>query len=85
VVGDPAVEGVKMGALASRAQQADVAERVALLRRAPRVVCGAGSGAAFAPVGEGTGAGAFFPPTLLLCRDAARPRRRARRREPSAR
>ena len=35
VVGDPAVEGVRMGALASRAQQADVAERVALLRRAP--------------------------------------------------
>ena len=30
VVGDPAVEGVKMGALASHAQQADVAERVAM-------------------------------------------------------
>jgi hypothetical protein len=34
VVGDPSVEGVKMGALASHAQQADVAERVALLRQA---------------------------------------------------
>ncbi|MFM8345655.1 MAG: aldehyde dehydrogenase family protein, partial [Betaproteobacteria bacterium] len=28
VVGDPAIEGVKMGALASKAQQADVAQRV---------------------------------------------------------
>ena len=33
LVGDPAFEGVKMGALASHAQQADVAERVALLMR----------------------------------------------------
>jgi oxepin-CoA hydrolase/3-oxo-5,6-dehydrosuberyl-CoA semialdehyde dehydrogenase len=31
VIGDPAVEGVRMGALASRGQQADVAERVARL------------------------------------------------------
>ncbi len=72
VVGDPAVEGVKMGALASRAQQADVAERVARLSQGNEVVCGAGSAGAagFAPVGEGTAGGAFFPPTLLLCRDA---------------
>ena len=32
VVGDPAVEGVRMGALASKAQQSDVAERVAQFR-----------------------------------------------------
>ncbi len=64
VVGDPAVEGVKMGPLASHAQVADVAERVALLRRSAEVVFDGGSG--FAPVGEGAADGAFFPPTLLL-------------------
>lgn len=69
VVGDPAVEGVTMGALASRAQQADVAERVAQLARGNDVVCGGGAG--LAPRGEGTADGAFFAPTLLLCRDAA--------------
>jgi oxepin-CoA hydrolase/3-oxo-5,6-dehydrosuberyl-CoA semialdehyde dehydrogenase len=69
VVGDPAVEGVRMGALASRAQQADVAERVALLSRGNEVVFSAGTGAAFSPVGEGVAEGAFFSPTLLLCRD----------------
>ncbi|MFM7703508.1 MAG: phenylacetic acid degradation bifunctional protein PaaZ, partial [Rubrivivax sp.] len=76
VVGDPAVEGVKMGALASRAQQADVAARVAGLATGNEVVCGAGSATAgtFAPLGQRVGQGAFFPPTLLVCRDpAARP------------
>ena len=67
VVGDPSVEGVKMGALASHAQQADVAERVALLRQDAEVVYGGGAG--FAPVGEGTANGAFFQPTLLLARN----------------
>lgn len=66
VVGDPAVEGVKMGALASHAQQADVAERVARLREQAELVCGGSSD--FAPVGEGTAGGAFFAPTLLLSR-----------------
>ena len=70
VVGDPALEGVKMGALASKAQQADVAERVALLARGNEVVYGAGE--SFAPLGERAGQGAFFAPTLLLCRDALR-------------
>ncbi|MCE2689357.1 MAG: phenylacetic acid degradation bifunctional protein PaaZ [Rubrivivax sp.] len=74
VVGDPAVEGVKMGALASKAQQADVAERVALLSRGNEVVFGAEAGrapgAAFSPLGQGVADGAFFSPTLLLCRDA---------------
>ena len=64
VVGDPAVEGVRMGALASHAQLADVAERVALLRHGTELVCG-GEGAV--PVGEGTERGAFFAPTLLVC------------------
>ena len=64
VVGDPAVEGVHMGALASHAQLADVAERVALLRQGAERVCG-GEGAV--PLGAGTEHGAFFAPTLLLC------------------
>lgn len=64
VIGDPAVEGVKMGALASHAQQADVAERVAMLLESTELICGNGSG--FAPQGAGTAEGAFFAPTLLL-------------------
>jgi len=63
VVGDPAFEGVKMGALASHAQQADVAERVALLRQGAEVICG---GEGVVPQGAGTAEGAFFAPTLLL-------------------
>jgi len=65
VVGDPSVEGVKMGALASHAQQADVAERVALLRQSAELVWGGGID--FKPVGQGVEGGAFFQPTLLLC------------------
>jgi len=67
VVGDPALEAVRMGALASQAQQADVAERVALLRQGAELVYGGGT-ADFAPLGEGTAQGAFFQPTLLLSR-----------------
>jgi oxepin-CoA hydrolase / 3-oxo-5,6-dehydrosuberyl-CoA semialdehyde dehydrogenase len=66
-VGDPSVEGVRMGALASKAQQADVAERLALLSAGNELIFGARDG--FAPVGEGVGEGAFFSPSLLLCRD----------------
>ena len=65
-VGDPALEGVRMGALASHAQQRDVAERVAQLAAGNETVFGARDG--FAPQGEGVGEGAFFAPTLLLCR-----------------
>jgi oxepin-CoA hydrolase/3-oxo-5,6-dehydrosuberyl-CoA semialdehyde dehydrogenase len=63
-VGDPAVEGVRMGPLASHAQQADVAERIALLRKDAEL--------AFSGktewVGDGTSNGAFCAPTLLACR-----------------
>ena len=64
VVGDPALEAVRMGALASHAQATDVAERVALLCASAQLVCG---GEGFAPQGEGVADGAFFAPTLLLC------------------
>jgi oxepin-CoA hydrolase/3-oxo-5,6-dehydrosuberyl-CoA semialdehyde dehydrogenase len=65
VVGDPSVEGVKMGALASKSQQSDVAERVALLRQSAELVWG--GDANFSVIGEGVDKGAFFQPTLLLC------------------
>lgn len=67
VVGDPSVEGVKMGALASHAQQADVAERVNALLAGSELLFGARDG--FAPRGEEVAEGAFFAPTLLRARD----------------
>jgi len=68
VVGDPSVEGVRMGALASHAQQRDVGERLALLQQSCDTLFGAADG--FSPRGEGVAEGAFFAPTLLLARDA---------------
>ena len=66
VVGDPALEGVRMGALASHDQQHDVAERVALLAKGNEILFGQGD---FNPLGEGVANGAFFSPTVLLCKD----------------
>ena len=66
VIGDPSREDVRMGALASRDQQADVAERVATLLQGAELVYGARDG--FSPVGDGVSEGAFFAPTLLLSR-----------------
>ena len=70
VVGDPSREDVRMGALASHAQQADVAERVRTLLQGAELVYGERDG--FAPQGEGVTEGAFFAPTLLLSRDPMR-------------
>ena len=67
VIGDPSVDGVKMGALASHSQVADVAEKIARLREAADVVHDGGAG--FAPLGEGVGEGAFLAPMLLRARD----------------
>ena len=66
VVGDPSNEAVRMGALASHAQQSDVADRVATLMQGAELVYGARDG--FNPVGDGVAEGAFFSPTLLLSR-----------------
>ncbi len=66
VVGDPANETVRMGALASHVQQSDVADRVATLMQGAELVYGARDG--FNPVGDGVAEGAFFSPTLLLSR-----------------
>ena len=69
VVGNPKLEGVRMGALASMDQHRDVSERVEMLARGNEVIFGAHHG--FNPVGEGCANGAFFSPTLLLCRNAS--------------
>lgn len=65
VMGDPAVDGVRMGPLASHAQQTDVAERVATLLQSTDLVFGQGD----CPAAQGEDAldGAFFAPTLLVC------------------
>ena len=63
-VGDPSDERVRMGPLASHAQQADVAERIALLRQDAELVY-AGT---HDWIGEGAAQGAFCAPTLLACR-----------------
>jgi oxepin-CoA hydrolase/3-oxo-5,6-dehydrosuberyl-CoA semialdehyde dehydrogenase len=57
-----------MGALASMDQHRDVSERVEMLARGNEVLFSARDG--FNPVGEGCANGAFFAPTLLLCRNA---------------
>jgi len=67
VVGDPSLEGVRMGALASHDQQHDVAERVRSLLQSCDQLFGASDG--FAPRGDGVAEGAFFAPTLLQARD----------------
>jgi oxepin-CoA hydrolase/3-oxo-5,6-dehydrosuberyl-CoA semialdehyde dehydrogenase len=70
VIGDPSLESVRMGALASHDQKRDVGERVAQLMKSAELVFGERDG--FAPQGEGVADGAFFAPTLLLARDAMR-------------
>jgi oxepin-CoA hydrolase/3-oxo-5,6-dehydrosuberyl-CoA semialdehyde dehydrogenase len=69
VVGDPRVEGVRMGPLASLAQRDEVLDRVAELRRESELV--AGDPGSFEVSGGNRDRGAFLPPMLLLCRDAA--------------
>jgi oxepin-CoA hydrolase / 3-oxo-5,6-dehydrosuberyl-CoA semialdehyde dehydrogenase len=68
VIGDPALEEVRMGALASHDQKRDVGERVAALMKNAELVFGERDG--FAPKGEGVAEGAFFAPTLLLAKNA---------------
>src|SRR5262245_17921263 len=69
VVGDPRVAGVGMGPLASLTQRDEVVARVAELERESERV--AGDPARFAVSGGDPQLGAFLPPILLLCRDAA--------------
>jgi oxepin-CoA hydrolase / 3-oxo-5,6-dehydrosuberyl-CoA semialdehyde dehydrogenase len=67
VVGDPRLEGVRMGPLVSGEQRTDVLERVALLRREADLV--AGNLDEFEVKGADRKRGAFVPPLLLLSRD----------------
>ncbi len=64
-LGDPSVEGVKMGPLANRAQVREVKERVADLARAGELVYGNLDN--FEITGGDKEKGAFFPSTLLYC------------------
>lgn len=63
-VGDPAVEGVKMGPLAGSPQVREVRTALDALRAGTEVVFG---GNGVEPVGVEKGKGAFFPITLLAC------------------
>ena len=68
LVGDPRLEAVGMGPLASLAQRREVLRQLRKLKQEARVVAGAGAKRAL----EGADAdrGAFVPLTLLSCRDA---------------
>ncbi len=66
-VGDPAVEGVKMGPLAGRSQVREVSISLESLRGGAQVVLG---GDGIEPVGADASKGAFFPITLLATNDA---------------
>lgn len=59
-MGDPAVEGVKMGSLVNADQRADVQEKVDAL-------VAAGCEVRLGGKADMQAAGAFFPPTLLFC------------------
>jgi len=66
-IGDPAVEGVRMGALVGRDQAADVRAKVGQLAQECEIVFGGGED--FPLTGTDNRGGAFFPPTLLRCND----------------
>ncbi|MGN6173370.1 MAG: phenylacetic acid degradation bifunctional protein PaaZ, partial [Streptosporangiaceae bacterium] len=71
VVGNPAEQGVRMGALASRDQRAEVRRSVGELLPAGRLVFGDPDRVEVA--GADAERGAFISPLLLRCDDAARP------------
>jgi oxepin-CoA hydrolase/3-oxo-5,6-dehydrosuberyl-CoA semialdehyde dehydrogenase len=70
VVGDPRLENVRMGPVASLSQRREVLEQVARLKREAQVLVGEGGGAALA--GADGDRGAFVRPTLLYCSDPSR-------------
>ncbi len=65
-VGDPSVEGVRMGPLASRAQVRDVGAAAQRIRGAAELVYGGGD---LQLVGADRSKGAFFGPMLMHCAD----------------
>src|SRR5215472_15568963 len=72
VVGDPRLEQVRMGPVASLSQRREVSEQLVKLRAEAEVVAG-GDGKP-SPLGADPDRGAFIAPTLLYCRDAGRAR-----------
>ncbi|MCX6148652.1 MAG: phenylacetic acid degradation bifunctional protein PaaZ [Candidatus Kapabacteria bacterium] len=66
-MGDPSLEGVKMGPLAGREQVKDVSENMNLILQDSEVAYG--SNADFALIGGSKEKGAFFAPMVLLCND----------------
>jgi oxepin-CoA hydrolase / 3-oxo-5,6-dehydrosuberyl-CoA semialdehyde dehydrogenase len=67
VVGDPALESVNMGPLASLTQRAEILERVQLLRTESELV--SGDPERFSVAGASGESGAFVPPLLLWCKE----------------
>jgi len=66
-IGDPALEGTRMGALASAGQKRDVLERVAMLAQETTRIFGNPDD--FTVEGADKDAGAFLPPILMRCDD----------------
>jgi oxepin-CoA hydrolase/3-oxo-5,6-dehydrosuberyl-CoA semialdehyde dehydrogenase len=66
-VGDPRLEDVRMGPVASAEQRREVLEQIAKLKLEAELV----HGASLEVVGADVEKGAFVPPTLLYCRDSA--------------
>src|SRR3984893_11156419 len=67
VVGDPRLENVRMGPVASLSQRREVLEQLGKLKREAEVVYGDAGNAQ--PVGADADRGAFVSPTFLYCRD----------------
>ena len=63
-IGDPAIDGVKMGPLAGTAQVNEVGTSLITLKGGAEVIF---DGSGVEPVGVERGRGAFFPITLLAC------------------
>lgn len=64
-IGDPALEDVRMGPLASRDQVSEVRERVGELQESAEIVYG--NADKFEVIGADPQQGAFFPATVLYC------------------
>ena len=69
VLGNPRLEQVRMGPVASLAQRREVLAQLAKLEREAQIVCGSGKPLELADADADRGA--FIAPTLLYCRQAA--------------
>ncbi len=66
VIGDPSVDGVRMGPLATRGQVRDVGDAASRIRAGAELVYGGGD---FEVVGADREKGSFFGPQLMVCSD----------------